>query len=363
MTENDKKLMDRYIYQVVRRLPKDSGIEISRELEELISDMLEKADSMEEVLIQLGDPKEFSKKYQDYEHYLIGPQNYDIYIWFTKIVLICTTVSVLVISLISGISDGFVLTAGGTDIISELTEDIINNSINIISSTIINIIINIIMVFGVVTIIFAIIDKQKIKIDLKSQKKWSVSEMTSIPDKKSVIKKGDCIINIIFTVVMCIILIFIPAFFSVRFYVAGEDISVPFFNLDKWNIILPFFILSMVIGLADEILRLVTGIYCKTVMISNIIAGILQIVLIFIVLKVLPFWNPDFTSKIKEVKELLMVLPEKEKVKNFMDFILDTDINFNLLSNLFLAGIIFITALEMINIIYKSLKYGTDIKR
>ncbi|MDE6208606.1 MAG: hypothetical protein K2M73_02900 [Lachnospiraceae bacterium] len=219
------------------------------------------------------------------------------------------------------------------------------------------------MLFGVVTLIFAIIDKQRIKIDLKNEKKWSVGEMTPIPDKKSVINKSDCIISIVFTIFMCIILIFLPNFFSVWFDIEGEIISVPFFNLDKWNIILPFFILSMIIGLADEILQLVIGIYCKAVMISNIIAGILQIVLMVIVLKILPFWNPNFISKIKEIKEITKDMPEKGGAISFMDFILDIDINFTLLSNIFLAGIICITVLEMINIIYKSLKYGTDIKQ
>lgn len=358
MTENDKKLMDRYIYQVVRRLPKDSGIEISRELEELITDMLEKADSMEDVLTQLGDPKEFAKKYQDYEHYLIGPQNYDIYIWFAKIVLICTAVSVLIVSLIIGIRDGIFMESD-TYIISGLTQCIINATTN----ATVNAITSCIMVFGVITLIFAIIDKQRIKINLKNEKKWSVGEMTPIPDKKSVINKSDCIISIVFTVFMCVILIFLPNFFSVCFDIEGEIISVPFFNLDKWNIILPFFILSMIIGLADEILQLVIGIYCKAVMISNIIAGILQIVLMVIVLKILPFWNPNFISKIKEIKEITKDMPEKGAVISFMDFILDIDINFTLLSNIFLAGIIGITVLEMINIIYKSLKYGTDIKQ
>ena len=39
MTPNEKDYMDRYIYQVIRRLPKAQREEVRMELEELLSDM------------------------------------------------------------------------------------------------------------------------------------------------------------------------------------------------------------------------------------------------------------------------------------------------------------------------------------
>ena len=50
----------------------------------------------------------------------------------------------------------------------------------------------------------------------------------------------------------------------------------------------------------DEILRLIIGVYCKLVMISNILCGVIQIVLSAIVLKVLPIWNPNFVLEIEQ---------------------------------------------------------------
>ena len=52
MTEADRELMQRYIYQVVRRLAKDQREETARELEELITDMAEQK-GMEEALKEL----------------------------------------------------------------------------------------------------------------------------------------------------------------------------------------------------------------------------------------------------------------------------------------------------------------------
>ena len=70
--------------------------------------------------------------------------------------------------------------------------------------------------------------------------------------------------------------------------------TVPIFNLKQWGIVLLVFILSLLIGLSDEILRLIVGVYCRLVMISNIVCGVLQIVLSIVVLKVLPV---SFQSK------------------------------------------------------------------
>ena len=77
MTPNEKDYMDRYIYQVIRRLPKAQREEVRMELEELISDMYTDKGSMEEVLTELGDPAEFAKQYQSDQRYLIGPEYFD----------------------------------------------------------------------------------------------------------------------------------------------------------------------------------------------------------------------------------------------------------------------------------------------
>lgn len=105
MTPNEKDYMDRYIYQVIHRLPKAQREEVRMELEELISDMYADRGSMEEVLTELGDPAEFAKQYQNEQKYLIGPEYFDTYLWFVKVVLICAAVPILIISLINAIGE------------------------------------------------------------------------------------------------------------------------------------------------------------------------------------------------------------------------------------------------------------------
>ena len=111
MTPNEKDYMVRYIYQVIRRLPKAQRDEVRMELEELISDMYTDKGSMEEVLTELGDPAEFAKQYQSEQRYLIGPEYFDTYLWFVKVVLICAAIPILVISLINAIGEMPAITA------------------------------------------------------------------------------------------------------------------------------------------------------------------------------------------------------------------------------------------------------------
>ena len=56
MTTQEQEWMDRYIYEVTRRLPRKQRQDVALELRELIGDMLEDDSSMERVLTRLGSP-------------------------------------------------------------------------------------------------------------------------------------------------------------------------------------------------------------------------------------------------------------------------------------------------------------------
>lgn len=55
MTTQEQEWMDRYIYEVTRRLPRKQRQDVALELRELIGDMLEDDSSMERVLTRLDN--------------------------------------------------------------------------------------------------------------------------------------------------------------------------------------------------------------------------------------------------------------------------------------------------------------------
>ena len=358
MTSNEKDYMDRYIYQVIRRLPKTQRDEVRMELEELISDMYADKGSMDALLTELGDPAEFAKQYQNGQKYLIGPEYFETYLWFVKVVLICAAVPILAISLINAIGEMPAITSQNAApvIIRAIVDGLITGITDALLSCI--------SAFGAVTLTFAIMERKKIQLEMKKAEKLSVENLSAetktstsrwtpkflerVPDKKAMISRGDSIVGIVFIVIFSVLLIFAPHFFAAVFMDGETVTTVPVFNLDQWRIILPVFVLSLLIGLVDEILRLVVGIYCKLVMISNIICGTIQILLSIVVLKVLPIWNPNF------VLELELALGDN--ANSGAKFL--TYWNADIVSNGLLAFIVIITLLEIGMTIYKTLRYG-----
>lgn len=358
MTPNEKELMGRYIYQVTRRLPKAQRDEVRMELEELIGDMYTDKGSIEEVLTQLGDPAELAKQYQNRQPYLIGPEYFDTYLWFVKVTLICTAVPILAVSLINALGETFAIAS------QNAVEIFARGLAGWLAEGIPELLLSCVSAFGAVTLIFAVMERQKVKIEMEKAEKWSVDKLTDgksgtkprwtpgflepIPDPKAVISRGDSIVGIVFTIIFCVLLIFAPHFFAAIFPQEGATAVVPIFNLEQWGVILPVFVLSMLIGLADEILRLVIGCYCRVVMISSIICNLLQITLSVIILKVLPLWNPNFILEIQGV-----LGDEADLAEKFL-----AHWNPDMVSNGILTFIVVIAAVEIGVTIYKTLRYG-----
>lgn len=353
MNQKEQELMERYIYQVVRRLPRDQQDEVAMELRELIGDMYEERGGMEDVLRELGDPAEFAGKYRSSAQYLIGPAYYDTYLWFLKVVLLCTAVPVVIAAVVNGVleADGAFPAAAATFAIRGITEGLLSLFSCCIS------------VVGGVTILFAILERKQVKIEQKARRQWQVQDLgdnfsaphwtprmlSPLPHPKARISRSDSVVGIVFIAVFCALLIFAPHFFSVILH--GDSVQmVPVFNLEEWDRILPLFILTMAVGLADEVFRLVNGRYCTRVMVCNIVCSAVQLALSAVVLKVLPLWNPRFVQQLQQAQSL--------SGAHTAEFLSLWDPAWA--SNILLAIFVLVTLLEVATTVYKTLRYGAE---
>lgn len=358
MTEKDKDLMERYIYEVVRRLPREQREDITMELRELIGDMMEErgtdeeACTMEQILEELGAPAEFAGKYRDGASCLIGPEYYDNYIWVLKLVMITNLAVVIISSVIQGIfQNGMNPVLFGQWLCESLGD----------------VIINLVGAFGVVTLIFALLERKKIQVDIgsahgkwkvkdlkegmASPKVWTPLQLPPIPDKRALISRGDCIVSIVFIIILCGALALAPEFFGVIRFKDGQFIgSVSIFNLEKWNYILPVFLCSLVIGLLDEIVQLVHGYYCRVVMYCNLICNVAQLVLAAVLFKVMNIFNPDFGGQLDAVFGEELVQGAQTGLMWEPAWI----------GNIALGIILLIACLEVGTTVYKTLRYGVD---
>lgn len=347
---NEKDMIERYIYEVTKRVPQEMREEISMELHSLIEDMLEEGEcTVEEVLEKLGNPADFAKRYNDSPNYLIGPEYYSDYMWVLKLGLIGIGISAVVSAIVEAITEMETWIHFFTTFWTELFSTAVNGAYSVI---------------GIVTIIFGVLEWKKVKVSLKPEGKWNVRDLSKnaatvkswtpkslppIPDKRAIISRGDSIFSIIFIIVFATLLAMAPQLFGAFHFDDNKLVSsVCVFNLEAWDRIAPLLVFSLFIGLVDEIVRLVTGYYCKVVMYSNIICNAIQIACGIVLMKILPFWNLDFANKLQEYMDIDEF--SRGDILRFWGS--------NTFNNYILVGICLISCIEIGVSVYKTLRYA-----
>jgi hypothetical protein len=285
------EMINRYIYAVTQKLPPAQREDIAEELRGLIEDMLEEHvegrkvldKDVEEVLLELGNPKHLAQKYRGTKKYLIGPEFFDAYILVLKIVLISTAVTMSV---------GFVIQI----ILDPIS--ILNHFVDFIVSfvTVIP------MAIGWTTFGFAIgeyFNSINSK-DLQMDKGWKVSDLASIPNGKRKIKRGESITGIIFYVLFIVIMAFSSEYFGIwRFHDEFSGV-VPFLNDETYGSYLLFILLIFGLGIIKECLKLIFGKWTVKLVIYTSIVNLISLVAILFMINGPAFWNPNFMQELTQ---------------------------------------------------------------
>ncbi|AEV29613.1 hypothetical protein SpiGrapes_1818 [Sphaerochaeta pleomorpha str. Grapes] len=228
-------LIKRYVSEVVRHLSEKDRKEVSLELESSILDMLppdySEAD-VAEVLNSMGDPGKLADTYRSRTRYLIGPDNFDLYLYVLKLVATVLASVTITISLIT-------MFFNSEPTIASIITSIITNTASALSGA-----------FLWVTITFALIDYFQVKTKNDS---WSVKDLPERMATESLeIKKSESIADIIASAVFIAILTGIlyrnPEVFAV--FINGQK-TIPMFQAD---LIRPY-ILIMAILMAFSMVR------------------------------------------------------------------------------------------------------------
>src|SRR5699024_11363263 len=218
-------LVDRYIYAVTQKLPQAQRRDIADELHGLIEDMRdERAETsktsendIEEVVLELGNPRELADKYRGTKRYLIGPDIFDTYILILKIVLIVISSLIGVRFLIQTILKPISILDYFIDMIVSLVTALPT-------------------AFGSTTFAFAFVElydgfKQK---DLLG-KAWHPTDLPPIPDEKKQIKRSESIVAIIIYAVLIVFLAFSSDHFGVWVFQDEFTGVVPFLNAQIYS--------------------------------------------------------------------------------------------------------------------------------
>ncbi|MBT2570073.1 hypothetical protein [Planococcus sp. ISL-110] len=245
------KLLDRYISEVMRRLPAKERDDIGRELWSTMEDLLPAGYSEKEereLLMKFGDPAVLAGKYRTQPTHLIGPRLFDIYLTLLKIIIPIVVTVVLVILIITTIFSG----AGEASVISVI--------VGLIGDLILAAIDVVVNVFFWVTAVFVIIEwvdrtnREAGKPSIEfPEKGWTPDELKASKDipKKKAIARSEPAFDLIWIALW--LSIYFNADKLVGIYEEGSsglEMITPVFNqsvlLSYWPIVLLVVILQVV---------------------------------------------------------------------------------------------------------------------
>jgi hypothetical protein len=278
-------LIDRYVYQVVRRLPQSQRADIEAELRGLIDDMLSargggKREDVIAVLRELGRPAELASRYSGSRRSLIGPEYYDTYLLVLKIVLAATGFGMAVAQAI-----GFA---------AEAPSSIFAAAASFFAA----IFSAMVQAFAWVTIIFALIERWS-KGSFIKDTEWDPDDLPPVPEKNTAIPRSEPIAGIVFIVLLLVLLNAAPQLFSAYLSEGGSLRMVPVFDLTVFYRHLPLVDAMICVGLVKEVLRLVTGRYTLALSLGLTALNIVSVVMFILLFgPASGVWNPDFMTQI-----------------------------------------------------------------
>lgn len=318
-------LIERYVYAVVKQLPRKNREDVAMELRSLIDDMLAERCPMgmptekdiRVVLTELGTPQELYAKYdEDADKCLIGQPYYSTYKFVLKIVLISVSIGMAVSGLILQIMEPKgILEAIGTGL-SMVYDGLLST-------------------FAIVTLLFAFFCRKGVKLT----EPFNFDDLPPVPKKKQEISKLDSIVGIGFDVVFLAIFLAAPQLLGM--YTMGSGEIIPIFNVTairaNWLVI----VLFGALGILREIVKLMEGRYNRKVLITTAAADLLSAGTAIWWLTDENMFNPQFTQSI-----LAQVGSDDVVVMRIFE-------NF---PRFFLGVMLFALALDLINAIVKALQ-------
>lgn len=349
-TEMKKEnLVERYLYDVTRRLPQKQRKDIEEELRTLIEDILEErkdngkddAENLEKVLEELGDPAKLAMKYWEGGEHLVGGDYFPLYCQILKIVLICVTAGMVLSTVVS-----FFVTAASekADGVIRLVQDGFIDLAAIPSA--------LLQAFGAVTLVFFLLEKNQVKLQ-KTDAVWKIQSLPQIPGKKAVISRGDSICGIVFGVLLSVLFLCAPEFMGAWIKnESGEMVAVSIFNLSIWNKIVPLFVISFLLGVAEDFVKLIVGYYNKTVMYVSIFCNLAGIIVTVYLFQAFEIFNKDFVNEISSLTGRTFAASHDIMVY------WNTGIGGRSLSDIFMVIICLCMVVEMAVTVYRTIRYG-----
>ncbi|MDH6368128.1 MULTISPECIES: hypothetical protein [unclassified Breznakia] len=252
MNKKKNNRIERYVYDVVRRLPESEREDVRKELEANIYDMLAddaSDENIKEVLYSMGNPAKLAEEYRQKPKYLISPAIYEDYIHVMKIVIPVVAIALAIIGAIQGVFQ--VLAVDQQTLSAALVfKKVIGHAIGLSTSAVVQALVW-------TTVGFVIYERTSLK---KGEVDWSVDDLPEVPQEKTKsIPLADIIAELIIGVIfiVAVILIFgnyLP--FKVAIYEDGL-LQTEIFAKSFVSVLVPMLVIMMAISMVESIVKLI----------------------------------------------------------------------------------------------------------
>jgi len=318
-------MIERYIYAVVKELPRNVREEKSAELRRMISNKVRKMDNhlTEEekiihVLKELGPPKKLVTQYREKERYLIGPKYFERYLSILRLVLISIFVGLTIIH-------------GFSIIVS------VNSFSEVISGYVGPLLFALLQGIAWVTGIFALLEYNEVSLDRNtSEKPWSPKQLPPVPKEKARISRSSSIITVIISTVFVTLFFFSPESIGIYYFIGNTMEFIPLFNLHELSLFRIFIFISFTLTIFGEVIKIFKGRWTRNLSIIVTALNIFSALLVILAIRNSDIWNDEIVVRI----ENFLMIP------------------FSRILFIVVIGIILVTVGEAISDLYKGFKYG-----
>jgi len=284
----ENNLKNRYIYAVTRHLPVKMQADVEKELDGLISDMLDERrgnnanseQDIKDVLAELGAPEELALKYHGGEHRSLISGVY--FLMYKRVLLLVLPIVAAVLAVLTSI--GFLVGDESSLHVVFMVFDItfMAQTFQIIATSLGGAF----QAFAVITIIFAILDYKKVSLRDGSM----LADLPEIPDEKMKIAPAGPIAAIIFSISLTALFLGFPQMMALR----HDNEWLPVFDIVAiralWLPVLAWTLVEII----GEIVKLIEGRYTMRLAGITMITSILQVLCIIWVFGSGNIINPGF---------------------------------------------------------------------
>lgn len=283
-------MIERYIYQVVKRLPKSDRQEIEKELHSLILDMLEERGErsdpsqtdVEEVLLELGPPEKLVYKYMQEHKSVLSPPFDDLFSRLMQFILIPGFIVLVVMFVLNMMLDP-----------TKIIDHFVHFLISILTT--LPMIIGWLMIVLFISFYFS----QREALEESDYDKWNPNKLPYAPRSKQKVNQTEAITSIVFYTFFLMIIIFSHDYLGIWLFKRDKFTGiVPFFNEQVYAIPLLTIGLIFSFGILKEGLKLFYEQWTKIIASFTVIGNLISIGLVIFVVVKGYLWNSNFMNSL-----------------------------------------------------------------